>query len=68
MTGKIFPEPAVTDENNYFSKYLGGTFSPDQFVILKKEIGEIILFRTSIPVKFQGEDANMEMLDRCNNA
>jgi len=62
MTGKIFPEISVTDENNYFSKHLGGTFSPDQFVILKKEIGEIILFRTSIPVKFNGEDASMEML------
>jgi signal transduction histidine kinase/CheY-like chemotaxis protein len=62
MTGKIFPETAFTDEDNYFSKHLGGTFSPDQFVILKKEIGEIILFRTSIPVKFQAEDATMEML------
>jgi signal transduction histidine kinase/CheY-like chemotaxis protein len=62
MTGKIFPETTVTDENNYFSKNLGGTFSPDQFVILKKEIGEIVLFRTSIPVKFHGEDATMEML------
>jgi signal transduction histidine kinase/CheY-like chemotaxis protein len=62
MTGKIFPEPAVTDENNYFSKHLGGTFSPDQFVILKKEIGEQVLLRTSIPVKFRGEDATMEML------
>ena len=62
MTGKIFPETAVTDENNYFSKHLGSTFSPDQFVILKKEIGEIVLFRTSIPVKFKGVDATMEML------
>ena len=62
MRGKIFPETTVTDENNYFSKHLGGKFSPDQFVILKKEIGEIVLFRTSIPVKFHGEDATMEML------
>ncbi len=62
MTGKIFPEPFVTDESNYFSKNLGETFSPDQFVILKKEIGEMILFRSSIPITFRGEDANMEML------
>jgi signal transduction histidine kinase/CheY-like chemotaxis protein len=62
MTGKIFPETAVTDENNYFSKHLGGLFSPDQFVILRKDAGEIILFRTSIPVSFRGEDANMEIL------
>ena len=62
MTGKIFPEPTLTDENNYFLKNLGGTFRPDQFIILKKEIGEIILYRTSIPVKYLGEDARMEML------
>lgn len=62
MAGKVFPEPAVTDENNYFSKHLGGIFSPNQFVILKRDAGEIILFRTSIPVNFQGEDANLEML------
>ena len=62
MTGKIFPEPSSTDVNNYYSKNLGGTFSPDQFLILRKEIGEIILFRSSIPVKFNGEDATMDML------
>lgn len=62
MKGKIFPEPAVTDENNYFSKHLGGTFSPEQFVILKRDKGELILFRTSIPVTFNGEGATMDML------
>jgi signal transduction histidine kinase/CheY-like chemotaxis protein len=62
MTGKIFPETATSSENDYFSKNLGGTFSPDHFVILKKEIGEIILFRTSIPVKFRGEESTMEMI------
>jgi signal transduction histidine kinase/CheY-like chemotaxis protein len=62
MKGKIFPEPAITDENNYFAKHLGGIFSPDKFVILKKDAGEIILLRTSIPVNFQGEDASLEML------
>lgn len=62
MTGKIYPETDVTDENNYFSKHLGGTFRPDQFVILRKEIGEVILFRTSIPVKYHGKDADLEIL------
>lgn len=62
MTGKILPEAAITDENNYFSRNLGGTFSPDQFVILKKDSGDIILFRTFIPVKFEGVEATMEML------
>ena len=32
MTGKIHLETSASDENSYFSKYLGGTFSPDQFV------------------------------------
>ena len=62
MTGKILPEAAITGENGYFSKQPGGTFSPDQFVILKKETGDIVLFRNSIPVKFRDEDATMEML------
>lgn len=62
MQGKIFPDSSLPGDSEYFSKYLGGTFNPDQFVIIKKEIGEIILFRSSIPVKFLGEDANMEIL------
>jgi len=62
MSGKIFPEPDVTDENNYFSRNLGGTFSPDQFVILRKDAGDMILLRNNIPVKFRGVDAGMDML------
>jgi signal transduction histidine kinase/CheY-like chemotaxis protein len=62
MQGKIFPETSLPDDNDYFSKHLGSTFNPEQFVIIKKEIGEIILFRSSIPVKFLGDDATMEIL------
>jgi signal transduction histidine kinase/CheY-like chemotaxis protein len=62
MRGKIFPESSNTDENDYFSKNLGGSFHPDQFVIIKKEIGEIVLYRNSIPVVFMGEEATMEIL------
>jgi signal transduction histidine kinase/CheY-like chemotaxis protein len=62
MKGKIFPETSLTDESNYFSKNLGGAFNPDQFVIIKKEIGEMVLYRNSIPVTFMGEEANMEIL------
>jgi signal transduction histidine kinase/CheY-like chemotaxis protein len=62
MKDKIFPESTITDDSDYFSKNLGGTFNPDQFVIIKKEIGEIVLFRNSIPVVFMGEESTMEIL------
>jgi len=62
MKGRIFPETSSADGNNYFSKNLIGSFNPDQFVIIKKEIGEIVLYRNSIPVVFMGEEATMEIL------
>jgi signal transduction histidine kinase/CheY-like chemotaxis protein len=62
MVGKIFPETSVPDEGDYFSKNLGGSFNLNQFVIIKKEIGEIVLYRNSIPVVFLGEEATMEIL------
>jgi signal transduction histidine kinase/CheY-like chemotaxis protein len=62
MTGKIFPESSLPGESDYYSKNLGGTFNPNQFVIIKKEIGEIVLYRNSIQVNFMGEEATMEIL------
>jgi signal transduction histidine kinase/CheY-like chemotaxis protein len=62
MLGKIFPSTTLSEDNDYFSKHLGGAFSPDQFVIIKKEIGEVILYRSSIPFKFLGEEASLEIL------
>lgn len=62
MKGKIFPETSVPEVSEYFSMNLGGAFNPDQFVIIKKEVGEVILYRNSIPVVFMGEEATMEIL------
>jgi len=62
MKDKIFPESSVPDDNDYFLKNVAGTFNPDQFVIIKKEIGETVLFRNAIPVVFMGEEATMEIL------
>jgi signal transduction histidine kinase/CheY-like chemotaxis protein len=62
MKGKIFPESTLPGDSDYFVKNLAGSFSPDQFVIIKKEIGEIILFRSAIPAVFMGEEATMELL------
>ena len=36
MKGKIFPETSLPDYSEYFSKNHGGSFNPDQFVIIKK--------------------------------
>ncbi|MBG0858558.1 MAG: response regulator [Bacteroidales bacterium] len=62
MTGKIFPETTMSDASEYFARNLGPGFNPNQFVIIKKEKGETVLFRNSIPVVFRGEDATMETL------
>jgi signal transduction histidine kinase/CheY-like chemotaxis protein len=62
MKGKIFPETFLPDDSDYYIKNLAGTFRPDQFVIIKKEIGEIVLFRNTIPVVFLGEESTMEIL------
>jgi signal transduction histidine kinase/CheY-like chemotaxis protein len=62
MKGKIFPERSLSGESEYFSKNLGSAFNPDQFIIIKKEIGEIVLYRNSIPVVFLGKEATMEIL------
>lgn len=57
MQGKIFPE---TSSRNYSA--MNGKLNPDQFIIIRKEIGEMVLFRKSIPVTFMGTDADMEIL------
>lgn len=62
MKDKIFPETSLPDDADNFLKTVGGTFNPEQFVIIKREIGETILFRNSIPVVFMGEEAAMEIL------
>lgn len=62
MIGKIYPEISLSDNNSYFSKNLGRTLRPDQFVIIKKEIGETILFRNVIPANYMGQEARLEML------
>ena len=62
MKGQTFPETSLNGDSDYFSKNLGGTFNPGQFVIIKKETGEVVLYRKSIPVKFMGEEDTMEIL------
>lgn len=63
MKGKLFPESSLPGESDYYSKNLGGSFNPDQFVIIKKEIGEIVLYRNTIQLMFLGEEATLEILN-----
>jgi len=62
MKGKIFPETSIPEMSDFYAKNLGTPFNPNQVVIIKKEIGEIILYRNSIPVVFMGEEAKLEIL------
>jgi signal transduction histidine kinase/DNA-binding response OmpR family regulator/uncharacterized protein YxeA len=62
MEGKTFPEISLTDVNEYFARNFGGVVNPEQFAIIKRETGDIILYRNSIPVEFLGEDASLEIL------
>lgn len=62
MRGKIFPEPAATDTSGYFSRYLGGKFNPEEFIIIPRETGELVLVRRTIPVVYHGSDAMMNIL------
>ncbi|MCU0455354.1 MAG: response regulator [Bacteroidales bacterium] len=62
MSGRVFPAPSVSDTGNYFSKNLGSSIDHDQFVILRKEEGDLVLFRNAIPVLFSGREATMELL------
>jgi len=62
MVGKIFPETYFSHENQHLSRNIEGSFNPDQFIVIKKEIGEIVLFRNSLPLVFMGEESTMEIL------
>jgi len=62
MTGIVFPETTLANVDEYFSKNLGGLLNPEQFIIIRKQTGEVFLYRQSIPLVFMSEEANMEIL------
>jgi len=62
MVGKIFPETSFSDGAGMISGDQEGALNPDQFIVIKKEIGEIVLYRNSLPLTFMGEEATMEIL------
>lgn len=60
MEGKIFPEFSYLETEVPISS--GASFHPDQFIVIRKAAGDIVLFRKSIPVIFRSEEAMMEIL------
>lgn len=60
MQGKIFPE--ITYNETDVALAPDAQLHPDQFIVIKRASGDIILYRKSIPVIFRGEDATMEIL------
>jgi signal transduction histidine kinase/CheY-like chemotaxis protein len=62
MQGKIYPERSILDDKGYLAQNESDVLNPDQFITIRKEIGEIVLFRKSIPVTFMGEESMMEIL------
>jgi len=62
MKGKGYPETSMSDINEYFAKNPGGVFDPGQFAIMKKEAGEKIYLKNTIPITFTGEEAFLDTL------
>jgi signal transduction histidine kinase/CheY-like chemotaxis protein len=62
MEGKLFPASSPPEGNDYLLLNSDGSFRPDQIVRIRREIGEAVLFKNSIPVRFRGEEAEMEIL------
>jgi signal transduction histidine kinase/CheY-like chemotaxis protein len=62
MEGKLFPSSSPPEGNDYLLLNSDGSFRPDQIVRIRREIGEAVLFKNSIPVIFRGEEAEMEIL------
>ena len=62
MTGKIYPEIVVPDESDFYSQVPEGIYKPSQFISVKRDSGQIVLFRYSIPDLFLGEEVTMDIL------
>ncbi len=62
MKGKILKKSSSFDSYNYFSKNLGTSVETENFVVVNKGGTGKILYRSTIPVVFMGEIAEMEFL------
>lgn len=62
MEGKLMPENLHSGEGLYFAENLGPGYEPNQFMVVKKEGVDIILYRKEIDVRFRNIDAVMIVL------
>ena len=62
MEGKIFPETSLANGTSYFPKESDSQFNPEHVIVIKKEIGGIVLQRNSLPIMLKGEEAILELL------
>ena len=62
MEGKIMPETTNSGEGIYYAETLGSGFEPNQFMIIDKPGGDVVLYRKEIPVVYRGEKAGMIIL------
>jgi signal transduction histidine kinase/CheY-like chemotaxis protein len=62
MKGKIYPEIAHPDESDLYSHSSHGIYNPSQFITVKRDSGQILLYRYSITDIFMGEKVTMDIL------
>jgi signal transduction histidine kinase/CheY-like chemotaxis protein len=62
MIGEAYPEIMTTDDSDFYTRTAEGIYDPSQFVKIKKEEGEIVLYRNSITDLFLGEQVTVEIL------
>ena len=62
IRGKLFPEVGDAGLSREVVEIAGAKIKPDQFIRVKKEVGDIIIFRNSVPVHYMDTDGIMEIL------
>ena len=62
MEGKLLPESEHSGQGLFFAENLGPGFEPDQFMMVKKQGIDTVLYRKKIPVAYQGTAASMIVL------
>ncbi|MFO7852562.1 MAG: response regulator [Bacteroidota bacterium] len=62
MEGKIMPETEHSGQGLFFAKNLGPGYEPNQFMIIKKQGIDTVLYRKDITVPYRGEEAIMSVL------